>query len=246
MSSVVLVLGPVVFQDFEIPSNINIGGRQILAVHQLTDGRRVIDSIGPDESEISFSGAFSGADATLRARTLNSLRAAGDELSLLWDVFFYTVVLSHFDAEYENPVWIPYRISCTVVRDEAASEISSVVSLGNSILADLGVAAEQCADFSLDFTAAQCSMANPKATTLGSAAYVAAQSTIGLAQDNVNTQIASTEATFQAAISSNVSSAESLLAALVTSTTAAQQLAALMSATAYVGRAMRNLSNAST
>jgi hypothetical protein len=246
MSSVVLALGPVAFQDFEIPSGINFGGRQILAVHQLTDGQRVVDCIGPDESEISFSGAFSGANATLRARTLNSLRLVGGELTLTWDVFFYTVVINHFDADYENPVWIPYRTSCTVVRDEAVATASSVISLGNSILSDLGVATSQCVGFGPDFTDVQSSLANPGATTLGSAAYVAALGSIGLTQSFINTQIGSAEATLQSIISSNPDSAGSLATDLVTSTTAAQRLAGLTSANAYVGRAARNLSNAST
>jgi hypothetical protein len=246
MSGVVLVLGPVAFQAFEIPSGINFGGRQLLAVHQLTDGRRVVDSIGPDESEISFSGAFSGADATLRARALNALRVAGGGISLTWDVFFYTVVLSRFDAEYENPVWIPYRISCTVVRDEASAANSSVISLGNSVLADLGVAAGQCASLGVDFTDVQACLADPNATTLGSAAYAAAQSSLSLTQSAINTQIGSTEATLRTVISSNPGNAGSLITDLVTSTTAAQQLADLTSASAYVGRAARNLSNAST
>lgn len=92
MSEVVLQLGPVTFSAFEIPAGINFGGRQIIAIHQLADGRRVIDSIGAAESELSFSGAFSGPTATFRARQLDSLRVAGAELSLTWDVFCYTVV----------------------------------------------------------------------------------------------------------------------------------------------------------
>jgi hypothetical protein len=246
MAGVVLMLGPVVFQDFEIPSGINFGGRHLLAVHQLTDGRRVVDSIGPDESEISFSGTFSGVDATLRARILNSLRVAGGELNLTWDVFFYTVVLSHFNADYENPVWIPYKISCTVVRDEAATMTLPVVSLGNSILADLGVAAVQCARLGLDFAAVQSSVTNPDATTLGSAAYAATQSGISLMQSAINAQIVSTEITLRITMPSDPTSVGSLVTNLLTSTTAAQQLVDLTSASAYVGRAARNLLHAST
>jgi hypothetical protein len=246
MSTVVLVLGPVAFQDFEIPSGINFGGRQLLAIHQLTDGRRVVDSIGADESEISFSGAFSGTDATLRARTLNSLRVAGDELSLTWDVFFYTVVLSRLDADYQNPVWIPYRISCTVVQDEGAAPISSVISLGNSILADLSVACDHCAGLGIDFTNVQSLLANSGAVTLGSTAYTAAQSSINLTQSAINNQIISTESALQASTLFTPSTVGSLVTDLMASTTSTQQLADLVSAKAYVGRAARNLANAST
>ena len=246
MSIVALALGPVAFQDFEIPSGINFGGRQLLAIHQLTNGRRVVDSIGADESEISFAGVFSGADATFRARMLNSLRVTGGTLSLTWDVFFYTIVLSRFDANYENPVWIPYRISCTVVRDEATTVPPVVISLSNSILADMGVAANQCMALGLDFTNVQSAVASPNATNLGSAAYVAAKSSISLTQSAINIQVASTEVAIQTIIASNLDSAESLIVELVASTIAAQQLADLTSASAYVGRAARNLSNAST
>lgn len=246
MSDVVLVLGPVAFRDFEIPSAINFGGRQRLAVHQLTNGRRVVDTMGPDASEIAFSGVFSGSDASLRARLLDSLRVVGDELSLTWDVFFYTVILNRFDANYENPVWIPYRISCTVVQDDAAAAIASIVSLASSVLADLGVAANQCTNLGIDFTDVQNSLTAPDATTLGSAAYAAARSGISLTQSAIDTKIGSAEATLQVINSSNPGSAASLATDLTTSTTAAQQLADLTSASAYLGRAARNLSNAST
>jgi hypothetical protein len=246
MSGVVLMLGPVAFQDFEVPAGINFGGRQLVAVHQLTDGQRIVDSIGPAESEISFSGVFSGADATSRARMLNSLRVAGGELSLTWDVFLYTVVLSRFDAGYENLLWIPYRISCTVVRDEAEVLAFSSISLGNSILADLSVAGNQCVGLGLDFTNVEGSLANPAATTLGSTAYVTVQLGLSVAQSAINTQIGSTETALQVAISPHSTSVESLIADLIISTTAAGQLANLTSARAYLARGARNLLNASS
>ena len=61
MSAVTLVLGPIAFLDFEIPSGINFGGRQLLTVHQMTDGRRIVDCIGGDKSEISFCGTVLGS-----------------------------------------------------------------------------------------------------------------------------------------------------------------------------------------
>jgi hypothetical protein len=246
MSGVVLVLGPVAFQDFEIPAGINFGGRQLLAVHQLTGGRRIVDSIGASETEIVFSGSFSGADGTLRARMLNSLRVAGGVLSLTWDVFFYSVILTRFEANYQNPLWIPYRISCTVVRDEAIATILPGISLSNSVLMDLGVAAGQCANVGIDLTDAQNSLLDPDATILGSAGYVAARSSIDLAQTAINTRILTIEAAFPTGIASDAGSAGTLITNLVLSTISAAQLAYLTSAGAYVGRAARNLSNAST
>jgi hypothetical protein len=89
-------------------------------------------------------------------------------------------------------------------------------------------------------------LVNAGATIPGSAAYVAAQSSMRFAQSSINIQTVSTEASIQTVIGSNSDSAESLVANLIASTIAAGQLAELTSVSAYVGRAARNLSNAST
>ncbi len=72
--------------------------------------------MGRDDAQIAFSGIFSGSDATLRARILDELRASGLTLPLTWDVFFYTVMISEFHADYRNGWWIPYQITCTVLQ----------------------------------------------------------------------------------------------------------------------------------
>ena len=140
MADVTLLLGPVVFQDFEVPSGVNFGGRQRLVMHRLPGGSRVIDALGRDDAQISFSGIFSGSDATLRARSLDQLRVAGIALPLTWDVLFYTVLISEFQASYRSSWWIPYRIVCTVLRDEASELIQFAASLATTALADIGTA----------------------------------------------------------------------------------------------------------
>ena len=47
-----LLLGPVLFRDFELPGQITWGGKQRLAVHHLPGGRRVIDAMGRDDAAI--------------------------------------------------------------------------------------------------------------------------------------------------------------------------------------------------
>src|SRR4051812_20099813 len=111
MTDVLLLLGPVVFQDFEIPSGVNFGGKQRLALHRLPGGERVIDALGRDDAEIGFSGIFTGPDATLRARSLDELRSAGVMLPLTWDIFYYTVLISDFHADYRNGSWNPYSLT---------------------------------------------------------------------------------------------------------------------------------------
>lgn len=112
-----LILGNISFQEFEIPAKINFGGKQNLAIHKLVGGYRVVDTLGPDPDDIKWQGRFRGASALSRARALDRLRASGAQVPLMWGGLSYSVVLSHFKADYEKFYEIPYECTCTVVSD---------------------------------------------------------------------------------------------------------------------------------
>ena len=61
MPGVILLLGPVAFEAFEVRTVSISEDDSSSAVHQLTDGRRIVDSIGSDDFE-SPSGHVSGAE----------------------------------------------------------------------------------------------------------------------------------------------------------------------------------------
>ncbi len=135
-----LLLGPVLFRDFELPGQITWGGKQRLAVHHLPGGRRVIDAMGRDDAAIVWSGTFSGADAGERARLLDLMCAEGAAWPLVWGRFLYTVIVQDFSVAYERANWMPYRIVCAVLRDEAEGLVEDALSLLQSVSADLASA----------------------------------------------------------------------------------------------------------
>lgn len=246
MSDIALILGPVVFQDFEIPACIGFGGKQRLAIHQLVGGGRVVDALGRDDTEIVFQGVFSGADATLRARALDELRVAGQPLPLTWDVFYYSVIISRFAADYRNGWWIPFKLSCTVLRDEAAALIEAIASLAESAISDIATAAGFALQGGFDLSGAQTALAAPSATTLGTAAYAQAQASLASATSSLaaNGALAETQLVAQPAVSGIP--ADALVANFSQVTNAAGQLAAVTLAKAYVGRAAVEIANVST
>lgn len=246
MAGIALLLGPILFEGFEVPSSVSFGGSQHVAIHRLIGGARVIDTLGRDDANIRFSGILSGDNATLRARTLDELRTSGVPLPITWDVFYYTVIVAKFEADYRNGWWIPFRIECIVVRDEAAGIIDAVTSLAQSTISDVLGAATWSNGAVPSLVDPQNALAAPDATTIGSADYVAAQAGLLSAQNALSRAMGAAEATITGVTLSSPASASAGVTALETATSAAQQLGGLAIAQGYLGRAATNLANAST
>ena len=175
----VLVLGPVAFEAFEVPARIGFGGQQRIVVHTLPGGARVIDTMGPDDAPIAWSGAFSGRDAAVRARLLDTLRSEGAVWTLAWEAFSFSVVVAEFHAQYERSNWIPYRISCTVLADDAAVLAQAVVSAAGLALQDLATAAGYPG---IDTSAAVAALAISGSAGQAASALALGQLNVGIAQ----------------------------------------------------------------
>jgi hypothetical protein len=224
-----LMLGPVLFEGFELPDNIVFGGAQRMALHRLPGGARVVDAMGRDDAAIVWSGTFSGSNATLRARLIDELRAEGLPLPLLWESFAYLVMIQGFIANYEFTNWVPYQIACTVVADEAAVFAQATASLTTIIAADL-----QAASVGTDVSAAQQALVVPGGVTPGTAAYGNTTSLMSGAQAAVRGDLAqSNSALLQA--SDPAAAAE-----------AAGSAAQYANALGFLGRAAVNLAGAIT
>jgi hypothetical protein len=172
-----MLLGPVLFRDFELPGRVSWGGVQRLSVHELPGGRRVIDAMGRGDAPIAWEGTFSGEDAAMRARLLDLMRADGGVWPLTWGRFFYSVVIQAFSVQYERAEWMPYRIVCAVLRDEVEGVVEDGLSLIQGVGADL-FAADQ-AGSGVDFAAAQDGLAVPGAGRLGGGGYGPARLGVG-------------------------------------------------------------------
>lgn len=220
-----LLLGLVSFESFELPSRISWGGRQRLAVHVLPGGGRVIDAMGRDDARITWSGVFTGPDAAIRARLLDQMRGDGAVWPLTWDSFFYSVVVYEFQARFEKPNWIPYRVSCTVLRDE----VEALIDAGLSIAADVAGDVAAGALGGVDVSAASAAIGVAGATDVGTAANAAA----GLA---LNGAVASSDAVVAAPLAPPMDAGSLLI-----STESAGQQAQAALAGGYLRRARTNL-----
>jgi hypothetical protein len=139
MPTDLLTLGGITFDDFSTPERMMGGGSQAMVVHKLPGGARVIDTLGPDEANIVWQGMFYGDNAYATALAVDAMRAAGQVVPLTWGGQFRSVIVDNFIYEVRRmPVWVDYRISCTVTLNPGLGALSAITSGVDALLsADL-------------------------------------------------------------------------------------------------------------
>jgi hypothetical protein len=116
MPNPLMTLGTFSFDGLESPERIQLKARQRVAIHHLGSGLSTIDYLGDDCETVSFRGIFSGTNAADRVRSINYLRSLGAPQLLSWNSATLWVIINQFELDYSSDRWIPYRLSCYVVR----------------------------------------------------------------------------------------------------------------------------------
>lgn len=129
MPADVLSLGGIIFDSYSTPRKMPFGGNQAMVVHKLPGGQRVIDTLGPDEADITWDGEFFGDDAYSTVLALDGMRAAGQVVPLIFGGQTRQVIISNFLPKIRRlPVWVEYSITCTVYQNPGLGLLG--VSLG--------------------------------------------------------------------------------------------------------------------
>lgn len=140
----VLSLGGYIFHDYGVPDRMMGGGKQAMCVHKLPGGKRVIDTLGPDEADVTWSGQLYGDDAYSDALNLDGMRASGNVVPLQWGGQSRQVIVSSFIYQVRRfPVWVEYQISCTVYTSSGTGGFVGAVASSFDVLiaGDLATAA---------------------------------------------------------------------------------------------------------
>lgn len=117
-------LGSFTFRDLEIPQSIALGGGQKLVVHELIGGNRVVDVLGAQPGDITWTGIMTGPDALSRAQTLDQMRIAGLPINFSLFNKNYNVIIETFTYEVERFYQVNYTILLKVVIDYSATNTS--------------------------------------------------------------------------------------------------------------------------
>ncbi len=131
-----LVLGGVVFQDFEIPEEVRLGGNHAGKLWKLPGGIRIIDAQGPDDDTIEWHGRFRAGGALDRALEVDGMRRAGRPVFLAVLGLSYNVFIRTFTFHpMRNGFEIPYEISLIVLLDNTQGIAAFAPSTIDSLVA---------------------------------------------------------------------------------------------------------------
>ena len=126
-------LGGFVFQDFEIPQQLNFGGHQKILEHNLIGGQRLLNAMGPTPFPIGWQGRFRGPNALSRAYALDAMRQSGAQVPLVWGSLYRLVVICAFAAKPMKAWEVPYEIECRVVLDPTTAGAGFVGALASTL-----------------------------------------------------------------------------------------------------------------
>ncbi|MFT8808688.1 hypothetical protein [Gluconobacter sp.] len=100
-SSSPVILGSLVLTGIEVPDTLQVGGRQMLVVHRLPGGGRVVDALGNDPGRLELKGRFLGPDAQMRAQAVERMRMAGQQVAFSAAGLSVQVWIAQFEYVYQ-------------------------------------------------------------------------------------------------------------------------------------------------
>lgn len=104
-----------------MPEKFTFGGDQLIAMHQLIGGKRIIDALGASDAPLSWSGVFMTGTAVDRARFCDTLRRTGEQCTVKIGSFSYTGVVTSFHGDFtRGGLYVPYGITLTIAEDKTA------------------------------------------------------------------------------------------------------------------------------
>ncbi|KXV47677.1 hypothetical protein AD945_09845 [Gluconobacter albidus] len=134
-----VILGSLVLTGIEVPDTLQVGGRQMLVVHRLPGGGRVVDALGNDPGRLELRGRFLGPDAQMRAQAVERMRMAGAQVAFSAAGLSVQVWIAQFTYAYQAKGAVcSYKL--VLERPQETASVQSLSTLSGLLGDDVGSA----------------------------------------------------------------------------------------------------------
>ena len=113
--------GAVKFKAWEIPEFVEFGGPFRHVIHKFPGGMRQIDSLGPDDGPITWTGLMLTTDGADRTAVLWAMWEAGDKCTVSFGIWNFDVLISDLRFRYRARNYVEYKIELMRVIDAQAA-----------------------------------------------------------------------------------------------------------------------------
>jgi hypothetical protein len=244
----VLTLGGIVFEEWELPEEVPLGGKHAGKLHKLPGGVRIFDAQGPDDDDPSWKGRFRSNSALGRAQQIDAMRREGLPHDLEVLGLSYTVIISQFKFIVRRAYEIDYEITLFILEDnsQGIDFLDIFGALDDLVGGDLSVGFGALAGLSdvIDMASYDLNTAIGASPLAG--ASLSALAPVKTAAHSLNRAIDSAIDLTDAAIMSDPYGADPLetgSAGLASTLAAMNRQSSLLRGSAYVGRAVANIDN---
>ncbi len=139
-----ITLDGIAFHWTANPEQVKFGLKEQIVIHKMIGGARILDMLGDDPEDITWSAFFLGPNAVDLAQQLYALQQTKTLLNLTFGLYNATVVISQLDLVYKKAFWVDYSITCIVV-DQAEGagfgDAAGNADIGNPFDGDIAIAA---------------------------------------------------------------------------------------------------------
>jgi hypothetical protein len=249
-------IGDFVFDGWEVPESIKWGGTQRVNVHKLVGGDRVIDAMGPDHADISWSATMLSPDASLRADELDQMRISGQLFPIIFANRYYEGVISNFQADQRKAWHVPYNITLVVWRDQsfvaANPQPTALAAVTDDVSAGLAITSAGLATAATALALVSPILVSMSVIDQGAASTIALASNLTLASTAATAAASLANATIAGVtagavttgIVAGTATVDTAITTLATVGQATQDAAAAAAMASYVSRASKNVANA--
>jgi hypothetical protein len=112
-----LTIGGVAFLSEEHPSELEFPLAQVLAVHVNVGGSRVLQELGPNPEDVTWTGLLFAGNVSDRLAALKAMQVAAQPVTLSYLDQSYSVLIRKFTPKYLHRYRAQYSITVSVVAD---------------------------------------------------------------------------------------------------------------------------------
>lgn len=127
-------LGSMTLSGPEVPDALRVGGEQVLVIHRLPGGDKIIDNGGNDPYRLSLTGRFQGTNALTRAQTIDTMRLAAKTVTFSAAGGNWRVLIRSYAYTYaQKGAVIQYELELEVIPSNASTTASGTSALSSLV-----------------------------------------------------------------------------------------------------------------